>query len=349
LTGRVVLAAFLALAAFPSTGLGATAFVEDGGSRWLYYFAAPGELNQVEKAQSGATVTIHDAGAVIVAGAGCTQVDDHEVSCAAIDLTRIVLGNGGDTAAVLQGEATVDGAGGNDEIWACSSCGSGIRGGAGDDVIAGSDRFSWLLGNGGNDTITSGNRGDIIKGGDGNDIILGRGGWDRINPGLGNDTVDAGGGRDDLVDFGVGTDTGVVVNLRTGVATGQGRDTLLGVESVFGTRFDDRLIGDSQANGFSGLGGADTLSGGGGADVLAAAVGGGDDRLFGGKGDDRLMGGPQDDVLVGGAGRDRLRGHEGNDRLRSRDGVRDLVRGGAGDDWAQVDRRDDAGGVERFG
>jgi Ca2+-binding RTX toxin-like protein len=351
LTGRLVLAAFLALAAFPSTGLGANAVVTGGGFRFLHYFAAAGEVNQVEKTQTGATVTIRDPGAVIVAGAGCTRVDDHEVHCSAIDATDIVLGNLGDTAAILQGNASVLAGGGNDQVTSCSTCATSISGGSGDDVITGGGTrlFTQLAGNGGNDTITGRNRVDRISGGSGNDTIAAGGGSDLITPGPGIDMVDAGGGSGDGVDYSQMRRPGVIVNLRTGEATGQGRDTLIGVEGASGTFSDDLLIGDAHANAFTGLVGSDTLIGGGGNDQLKGGAGRGENRLLGGAGDDRLAGGDHDDVLVGGSGRDRLRGREGNDRLRSRDGVRDLVRGGAGDDWARVDRRDKVHAIERFG
>jgi Ca2+-binding RTX toxin-like protein len=44
------------------------------------------------------------------------------------------------------------------------------------------------------------------------------------------------------------------------------------------------------------------------------------------------------DVLVGGRGSDVLDGGRGNDCLYARDNTRDVVRGGAGTDWTQVDR-----------
>jgi Ca2+-binding RTX toxin-like protein len=346
----MVLAALLAFAAVPSTGIGATASVEvDFGDRTLFYAAAPGEANRVTKTEASGTVTIRDSGAVIHAGAGCARVSDHEVRCSAIDSTFVTLGNLGDTATIVRGDADVFAEGGNDEITGCARCPVAVQGGLGNDAIAGNGRFLDLNGNSGHDTITGGSVGNNLIGGPGNDTIVGRTGWDSIEPGGGNDTVDAGQG-DDFVDFfWTARGNGVVVNLRTRRASGQGQDTIVGVESVLGTSFDDRLIGDGRVNGLSGLGGADALLGGGGADVLAAGLGSGNDRLWGGTGDDRLWGGPRDDVLVGGLGHDRLLGKEGDDRLRARDGLRDIVRGGVGGDWARIDRHDVITGIERFG
>ena len=78
----------------------------------------------------------------------------------------------------------------------------------------------------------------------------------------------------------------VSVNLLTGLVTGaSGEDSLVGIESVIGSRFNDNLVGDSQAN---------ELSGGAGNDVLEG--GAGDDTLIGGSGIDLLTGGEGDDV-----------------------------------------------------
>ncbi len=78
----------------------------------------------------------------------------------------------------------------------------------------------------------------------------------------GNDTIDGRGGLDTLR-F-VGANAGVNVNLATGVVTdGQGgTDTVLNIENVRGTRFDDILTGDPGDNVLEGRAGNDTLDGG---------------------------------------------------------------------------------------
>lgn len=93
-----------------------------------------------------------------------------------------------------------------------------------------------------------------------------------------------------------------------------------------GTPYADRLLG---------LGGDDRLLGGGG-----------DDLLDGGRGADRILGGAGRDQLVGGPGLDTGDGGPGADALRMRDGVRDVVRCGAGRDRATVDRVDRVIGCE---
>jgi len=86
--------------------------------------------------------------------------------------------------------------------------------------------------------------------------------------------------------------SGVHVNLTTenGQNTiGAGLDTLIGIENVAGTSFNDVLIGNSGANRLESYAGNDVLSGGTGADVLMA--GAGNDSLNGGLGNDVLEGG----------------------------------------------------------
>lgn len=99
-------------------------------------------------------------------------------------------------------------------------------------------------------------------------------------------------GGDDRVDGREGIDTvvfsnshqGVTVDLRSGVATGEGSDLLENIESVWGSRRADYLVGDSGPN-----------------------------VLIGGRGKDRLVGNEGDDILGGGLGHDTLDGGDGTD------------------------------------
>lgn len=85
----------------------------------------------------------------------------------------------------------------------------------------------------------------------------------------------------------------MTVDLDAGTATGEGSDSLVSIEQVDGSPFDDTLVGDNGANGFFGLSGADDLIGLGD-----------DDFLIGGPGDDSLDGGDGDDFLDGKGGTD---------------------------------------------
>ena len=177
----------------------------------------------------------------------------------------------------------------------------------------GNDRgINALNGTNGPDTINrdgdprspNGTRGaDELFGFRGNDILYGGPGSDRLDGGSHRDTASY-----------VGATAGVKVNLNlTGPQNtrGAGTDTLVSIENLTGSRFNDVLLGNGANNVLSGMAGNDTLHGGGGDDTLNGGTGNdtllgytGDDRLNGGDGNDRLLGGSGDDVLNGGAGSD---------------------------------------------
>lgn len=105
-----------------------------------------------------------------------------------------------------------------------------------------------------------------------NDTITGNAGNNVLDGFLGNDRIDGGAGVD-TVDY-RSAYNGVSVNLASGGATGAfGTDTLLGIENVFGSNFNDRLTGGATANVLQGLNGNDVLSGGAGNDALAGGAG----------------------------------------------------------------------------
>jgi Ca2+-binding RTX toxin-like protein len=157
--------------------------------------------------------------------------------------------------------------------------------------------------------VTWGN--DTIYGEGGNDLIHGLGGSDAIYGGLGADTIYGDGGNDSLwggddadhLDGGAGIDTAFYLDSLTGVVvdllwgTGDGGtaegDTLVNIENLIGSDYDDLLFGNDAGNALYGQGGADFLSGG-----LD------NDNLYGGIGDDSLKGGGGADHLSGGSGVD---------------------------------------------
>ena len=118
---------------------------------------------------------------------------------------------------------------------------------------------------------------NVITGNSGNNVINGAGGVDMASYATAGSAV--------TVSLAI---TGVQA---TG---GAGSDTLLNIEGLIGSNYNDALTGNSSANVLDGGSGNDTLSGGAG-----------DDKLIGGKGND---------ILIDSTGYDTLNGGEGNDR-----------------------------------
>ena len=208
--------------------------------------------------------------------------------------------NGGDGNDTLYGDFKTQLASGGDDI---------LNGGAGDDIIVGS---------GGNDTINGGSGNDRILGGDDNDTIIGGAGIDTIYGGAGIDTIDYSG------------ETGaIVINLNRsyGIDGNGDRDTLLQIENMNGSAYDDTIVASNYDN---------VIYANGGDDYVYAAHG--DDTIYGGAGNDVIFGdysgataSDGDDMLYGEAGDDILIGFGGNDTLDGGDGADDL-RGGNGAD-----------------
>ncbi len=169
-------------------------------------------------------------------------------------------------------------------------------------ILTGTPQIDWLEGNNINESIFGLESNDAIYAYGGEDVIEGAGGDDKIFAGDGNDVIDGGAGAD-RINGGAGIDTVdyskasflVKVDLASGLGQGgiaQG-DILTGVENIIGTRFEDRLAGNSLDN---------TLTGGDDDDILEGR--GGADSLLGGAGDDVLEGGADADSIDGGVGSD---------------------------------------------
>jgi Ca2+-binding RTX toxin-like protein len=255
-------------------------------------------------------------------------------------------GAGNDFMSAGVGNDTVDGDGGTDTIvegadtdfiLSDSSLGglgvdslaeieqANLAGGLGNNTI---DAWAFsgsttLFGLAGNDSLAGGLGVDSLVGGAGNDTLAGSLSNDILIGSVGNDTLDGGGGND-TVDFG-GSPNAVHVTLKNGNAKGDGRDRLSAIETVFGSAFNDVLLGNDLSNVLFGGAGNDRISGLGGDDILGGGLG--LDRLLGGLGNDILLGGAQDDLLVGHAGRDVLIGGANNDFLNATPGDDILIPG----------------------
>ncbi|MFN4056549.1 MAG: calcium-binding protein [Roseinatronobacter sp.] len=186
------------------------------------------------------------------------------------------------------------------------------------------------------------------QGGSQRDRVMGSSSDDRIEGGAGNDTLTGGAGNDTLIG-GSGTDTmsyardhenpggvqgnrGVVVNLETGTATDTHghTDTLIGIEDVIGTQWDDHITLRTLFGGEVRAGnGNDTIIGGLATDYLYGEDG--DDLIMGGGGPDQLYGGAANDTLYGDTGNDTIFGGDGRDWIEGGDGA-DLIYGGGSAD-----------------
>ncbi len=208
----------------------------------------------------------------------------------------VVLGGGGkDRICAFGRRVYVSGGDDNDLISMGPGRDVGI-GGAGDDYIdgkAGSDR---LRGLDGTDTLVGAGRDDHLEGGDGSrDFLFGGRGSDLLEGGsgssdedllvggLGADVMDGGSGGGDTVAF-TFEDAGIQLDLTQPRPLVSSGDTLVGIENVAGSMFDDRVIGSGESNLLDGDDGADFLSGGDGDDAIEG--GAGDDFLDGGAGGD---------------------------------------------------------------
>jgi VCBS repeat-containing protein len=204
-----------------------------------------------------------------------------------------------------------------------------IMGSTAPNLLAGNGDQDYLCGSSGNDCLIGGSAEDSVEGGTGNDLIIAGPGDDYLSGGWGFDTVDY-----------AESQTGIVVNLSsfTGTHTGSEpesaqagfdqlsyTDTLVEIENIVGSGFDDQVEGNDQPNIFWGEEGNDELFGLDDNDSLFGGAGA--DDLDGGAGSDFLHGGQGNDYLVGGPGQDHLFGGEGMDEFyySSRDDFGDVI------------------------
>jgi Ca2+-binding RTX toxin-like protein len=297
---------------------------------------------------------------------------------------------------------------------------SNANGGAGNDVLIG---IEGLIGSGFDDSLFGDFGNEVLDGGAGNDRLDGLAGDDTLNGGTGVDTASyvnatagvnvsiqagtasggsgndtlisienlngsgfndtligdngdnilSGGLGDDILDGSAGTDTasyasaaaGVIANLQTGVVSGgAGNDTLISIESLIGSAFNDILIGNTGNNVLNGGAGDDNIDGGAGTDTadytgstasvtvnlditsaqntLGAGIdtltgienltgSGFNDTLTGDTGNNVLTGGAGNDILTGGLGNDTLNGGAGLDRVTysGQSGTYNIARNGS--------------------
>lgn len=141
-------------------------------------------------------------------------------------------------------------------------------------------QFLAVLGDGNDNLLVGDAAADTIEGLGGNDSLRGFGG---------NDLLDGGEG-DDVADYSLAA-SGVVVHLFAGLTLNDGDggvDTLVAIENVTGSAFNDTILGSAGMNVLSGGDGQDYLIGLGGDDFLAGGSGAAN-QLQGGLGDDLYL------------------------------------------------------------
>ncbi|MFD1881152.1 calcium-binding protein [Paracoccus pacificus] len=217
-----------------------------------------------------------------------------------------------------------------------------LDGGAGDDSFASTGWSAKMLGGAGNDAMIGSNQNDILVGGAGNDVMDGRGGIDRAV---------------------FLTNASVQVDLNQSQQnTGEGIDSLIGIENVQTANGNDYIRGSAGANlivtaggndRLEGLAGNDILDGGAGVDtafylanvqhIISLAADGPQntgegvdvlrnvENLQFGNGNDRGTGSAAANMIAGNWGNDTLSGGGGNDTLYG-GGDRDSLDGGTGND-----------------
>lgn len=152
----------------------------------------------------------------------------------------------------------------------------------------------------GNDILTGNEQDNKLYGMRGDDKLYGMAGNDRFIGGEGNDYMNGGDGIDDTVSYS-SAKGGVTVDLRITTAqnTGSaGMDTIVNIENVVGSSYDDVIHGNSVL--WTPSNPPANLS----LERNNLLGGDGNDTIYGGDGDDVLYGGLGNDLLVGGDGKD---------------------------------------------
>ncbi|MEM6383112.1 MAG: hypothetical protein AAF739_10595 [Pseudomonadota bacterium] len=244
-----------------------------------------------------------------------------------------------DNSVVTGGDDRLDGEEGDDVIYGefqpFTLANPGTVGPGGDDRIYGGTGDDQLFGQMGDDTIDGGEGNDFIDGGEGEDTLEGGAGDDVLVALLGDDTVD-GGTHDTVGDTVSYKDAqGFVFVDLTLQGSGQqtqagGFDTLINIENLIGSDFNDALTGDTGANTIEGGDGNDLLDGGGGEDTVSYANasqavlvdlaqtaqqntgGAGLDML---SGFENIIGSAFSDVLFGDSGNNEIFGGDGADTI----------------------------------
>lgn len=334
LSGQFAYVGFPAYPNYPNMQMPfALEFTDGTFTNWFQVFGAPWNM-QPGQLPFGADSALGDYADELMRPDDANSGDDdvnggvtNELLVSGAGNDRVSAGDGNDT--VVAAAAGTDWYDGGSGIDVASFAGNAYA--VDVDLVAGTASGFGI----GHDTLL--NIEDII-GGDGGDKIVGSSAANRLSGGVGDDELE-GGASSDTLDGGVGTDlasyagSGAAVTIDLASLTLSGGDavgdTLVSIEGIVGSGWNDDLRGDSQANVFFGGAGNDYVLGRDGDDQIAGDAG--DDNLNGGNGNDTIIGGGGNDLIYGDAGDDHIEGGDGDDSLVGRSGQNSLW-GQAGND-----------------
>jgi Ca2+-binding RTX toxin-like protein/methionine-rich copper-binding protein CopC len=211
----------------------------------LQYLYGPAKVSGTAKNQTGNNIyTLSDAQPNFIWDGGGTDTLDAQRSSTRLTLSleaggHSFFGNSASNFITNAGQITIN----------FGTVIENAFGTAFDDVIEGNAAGNELSGLAGNDRLS---------GGAGDDLLFG---------GLGSDTLDGGEGSDVIFYHRDPIQSGVRIDMRTNQVTGtSGIDTLVSIERVWGSVFDDVFIGSDAADYFIGDKGNDIAEGGLGSD-----------------------------------------------------------------------------------
>lgn len=165
--------------------------------------------------------------------------------------------------------------------------------------------LKWTDALAGNDTMNGSIYADGLYGNLGNDKLYGNAGNDILAGGAGNDLLDGGSGTDTAY-YALDTKAVTVDLMITGAQNtgGSGFDTLISIENLTGSYYNDTLKGDNNANFIQTVAGNDIVDARGGDDLVWDSNG--NDTIALGDGNDRLSWAGGSDKIDGGAGTDTM-------------------------------------------
>ncbi|MBP7670094.1 MAG: cadherin-like domain-containing protein [Ferrovibrio sp.] len=251
----------------------------------------------------------------------------------------------------LAGNDILSGAGGNDTLNGGAGA-DALDGGEGYDIVTYKDSKNAVTVNLGTGINTGGEAaGDILAnfeeviGSAGNDSLTGDFRNNVLRGGAGSDFINGGGGKYDQASY-FGSSAAVTVNLNTKSYSGgdAAGDTLINIEGVIGSAYNDTLTGDGGDNILEGGAGADNITGGGGIDYVsyarstaAVSINLGTGSYSGGDSVGDVLSGIEG--VIGSAYNDNIYGDTNNNYFKWSAGI-DLIDGRAGFDLYDISERE---------